>query len=117
MHRLNNFFPGSDLRFRPDAGHVSAGSVTFGDDGALGDDQSPRYACSLGVVLGDHGKRDPSVVASISRERRHDDSMRELIVANTKGREQLGHGVQGSLRARKMSRKGAFEKGYLLGGG
>lgn len=90
---ITHFFPSAYLLFTPDPWHVREASGAGGNEGGFSDEQSPRYAGSLGVILFyDLRFRDVVVVCSEPRQGCHHDPMSQLHVADADRLEKRGCG-------------------------
>ncbi|KAE0541638.1 hypothetical protein FH972_027350 [Carpinus fangiana] len=83
MHGIDDRSPCGDLRVRPDAGRHRVAARLRRDVRRLGDDEAGASALPV-IVCGECG-RDALVIRAASRQRRHDDAVLELQIADRDG--------------------------------
>lgn len=91
VHRLGHVAPATDLVIGPDAGGVGIAYAHRRDRGGLAEDQAGIGA--LGVVLGHQGVGHAAFIGAAAGQRRHDDAVGQLEVAEHDGIEQSSHGT------------------------
>ena len=85
-----HIFPRVDLRLRPDPWNVRVATSLGRNESRFGNQQSPRRACALRVILDGHIRVYVLVVRTESCEGRENDAVLELGGANFDRLEERG---------------------------
>src|SRR5260370_11105355 len=91
MDRIGDAAPSFDLTVGIDAGRAGIAVAADRDRRCLGNDQS-TLRCALGIIFDHQVARNVAWTGPHSRQRRHHDTVGELIGANLDWREQLAQG-------------------------
>jgi hypothetical protein len=87
VHRIGDGFPAFDLRVGEQTRHSRPAATAFADEDAFADDETCRGA--LPVILGHQRRGNVSAVGGASSgQRRHDDPIPEVQIANPVRRHQ-----------------------------
>src|ERR1700675_2850723 len=91
MNRIGDATPSFDLTIRIDAGRAGVAVTADRNRRRLGNDQA-TLRCALGIILDHQVARNVAWIGPHPRQRRHHDTVGELIGANLDWREQRAHG-------------------------
>jgi hypothetical protein len=90
MDRINDTPPSGDLTIRIDAGRAGIAVAADRDRRRLRNDEAAARR-ALGIVLDNHVARNLARIGAHPRQRRHHDTMGQMIRAKFKRREECGH--------------------------